>query len=185
MKALPPNRIAMALDRGHIDGDAHRIYEFNDGNMYPNLIRVEEPIQAVDQSVFTKHRGITVNGWKSLINHRILYIKGIKAIENGLDQAGFPQKNRLGVYDIDTAFKLLNVGRGDMVVVSPSTGRNALNKLGLTHSGIKLLSPPLFTIQLYPYMNKKHALLAEKLAHELRSMKTSGEYDKIRNSISH
>ena len=184
IKAYPPNRIAKELNMGRIDGDTHRIYDFNSENAYPNLIRVEEPVQTVQQSVFTKMGDIRVNGWKSLISYRVLYIAGIKVIENGLETARFPQENRLGVYDIDTAFNLLDKGRGDIVIVSPSTGNSTLKKLGLTDSGIQMISPPLITIALYPYMNKKHEVLAKKLADELKVMKANGEYDKILRLIS-
>lgn len=184
IREYPAKRIPLELNIGKIDGDTHRIYDFNSENKYPNLIRVEEPIQVVHQSVFSKLNGIKIDGWESLRQYKILYIKGIKVIEEGLELAKFPKENCLGVYNIDSAFELLNVDRGDIVIVSPSTGRNTLKKLELTNSGIKILSPPLITIDLYPYMNKKHAVLAKKLADEIKSMKANGEYDKILNSIS-
>jgi polar amino acid transport system substrate-binding protein len=183
MRERPPKRIVTELNQGSIDGDSHRIYDFNHDRKYRNLIRVEEWIQEVEQSVFTKSDEIKVDGWQSLLPYKVLYIDGIKVIENELEKAQFPKDNRIGVYDIDTAFNLLSLGRGDLVIVSPSTGKAALKKLGLTHSGIKLLQPALMTIKLYPYMNRKHSELAKKLAAQLKKMKSSGEYDKIVNAI--
>jgi polar amino acid transport system substrate-binding protein len=183
LRTFPPNRIPVEISKGKIDGDAHRIYDYNYENRYPDLIRVEEPIQIVTQSVFTKRTDIQVNGWKSLSDCKILYLSGIIAVENGLESARIPLENRLGVYDIDDAFKLLNIGRGDIVIVSPSTGQASLNKLGLSGKNIKMLSPPVITIELYPYMHKKHADLAVKLAARIKQMKLTGRYDDIVNAI--
>jgi ABC-type amino acid transport substrate-binding protein len=100
-----------------------------------------------------------------------------------LDSAGIPPKNRLSVYDIDNAFKMLNHGRGDIVIVSPSTGKASLEKLGLSDGSIKILYPPVITINLYPYMNRKHSILAKKLADKIKEMKETGQYDEIIRSI--
>lgn len=183
LKNFPPNRAPIELNSGKIDGDTHRVYDFNSENKYPNLIRVEESIQTVDQSVFTKLENIKVNGWKSLSSYRVLYLSGIIVVEKGLDLAGTPVENRLGVYDIDNAFNLLNLGRGDIVIVSPSTGQASLRKLGISNKSIKMLYPPVVTIQLYPYMHKKHAVLAKKLAAEIKELKKNGQYNEIIKAI--
>jgi len=183
VKSFPPKRIPVEMNLGKIDGDTHRIYDFNREKKYPNIIRVEESIQAVDQSVFTKIEDIKVNGWKSLSNYKIFYLSGIKVVENGLDLAMVPTENRLGVYDIDNAFNLLNLGRGDLVIVSPSTGRASLKKLGISNGSIKMISPPVVRIKLYPYMNKKHIALAKKLAGKIRELKDNGKYGEIINAI--
>lgn len=183
IKASPPKRIPIEINLGNIDGDTHRIYDFNLEKKYPNLIRVEESIQIVDQSVFTKLENIKVNGWKSLSSYKILYLSGIKVVENGLDLAKVPTENRLGVYDIDNAFNLLNLDRGDIVIVSPSTGRASLKKLGISNRSIKMVSPPVVRIELYPYMHKKHAALAKKLADKIRELKETGQYSEIINAI--
>lgn len=181
--SFPPKRIPIEINSGKIDGDTHRIYDFNRENKYPNLIRVEESIQRVDQSVFTRLDNLKVNGWESLSSYKVLYLSGIVLVENGLDLAGIPPENRLGVYDIDNAFNLLNMGKGDIVIVSPSTGRASLKKLGIDDGSIKIISPPVVTIELYPYMHKKHAVLAEKLADKIRELKKSGQYAQIVKAI--
>lgn len=182
-KTFPPKRISLEMNSGNIDGDAHRIYDYNLDNRYPNLIRVDESIQTVDQSVFTKLENITVDGWKSLSPYRVIYLSGIVVVEKGLEEAGVPPENRMEVYDIDNAFNLMNLGRGDLVVVSPSTGQASLKKLGITDGSIKMLYPPVVTIKLYPYMHKKHAVLAKKLADKILEMKKNGQYDEIISAI--
>jgi len=183
IKEMAPNRIPVMLNAGLIDGDTHRIFEFNRENVFPNMIRVEEPIQQVDQNVFTRLDTIKVNGWESLLPFKIIYLSGIKLVENGLNRINMPGDNRIGVYDIDDAFHLLNIGRGDLVIVSPSTGRATLKKLDLTHSGIKMIQPPVVTIKLYPYMHRRHRDLAAALAMELKKMKASGQYARLVNPI--
>ncbi len=183
LRVFPPKRIPLAIENGKIDGDTHRIYNFNRENHFPNLIRVEEPIQIVAQSVFTKLEDIDVNGWKSLSSFRVIYLSGIKTTENGMDFAGIPIEKRIGVYDIDKAFELLNLGRGDIVVVSPSTGRASRENLGIATDGIRMVTPPVVNIKLYPYLHKKNADLATKLAIKLKEMKEIGLYDEIINAI--
>lgn len=181
LEELPPKRISAALDIGRIDGDTFRIYDFNNDNRYPNLVRVEEPILNLDHTAFTKLSDLKVNGWQSLLPYRILYLSGIKLVENELEAAGIPPENRLSVYDIDTAFHLLNAGRGDIFIISPPNGRESLKNLGLTHSGIRLVLPPLATTEMYPYMHKRHLRLSQQLAEELRKMKASGLYGRLIN----
>lgn len=183
LQTLPPNRIPVEIDNGKLDGDTHRIYDFNHENKYPHLLRVEEWIHKIDQSVFTKLDNITVKGWKSLSPYRVLYLSGIVLVEKGLELAGIPPENRLQVYDIDNAFNLLSLGRGEVVVVSPSTGQTALKKLGSDHGSIKMLTPPVVTVKLYPYMHKKHAALARKLSVKIREMKKNGQYAQIQREI--
>ena len=183
LKTYPAKRLPIEVNYEIIDGDSHRVFNFNKDNKYPNLIRVEESIQSVEQSVFTKLPNLKVNGWKSLSSYSIIYLAGIKVIENGLEEANIPKENRRQVFNIDKAFVLLDKGRGDLVIVSPSTGRCTLKKLELLNSGIKLLEPPVFKIKLYPYMHKKHKVIAIKLSTILKNMKKDGTYNLLINSI--
>lgn len=50
----PAKRCPTEVDSGNVDGDSHRILDFNANGEYPNLVRVEEAIQSIDQSVFSK-----------------------------------------------------------------------------------------------------------------------------------
>ena len=175
----PAKRCPAEVDNGHVDGDSHRIYNFNARGDYPNLVRVEESIQSIDQSVFSKKLNLRPAGWASIRSYQIIYLPGIKIIELGLNDAGVPPGNRIHVANHEQAFKMLAMDRGDLVIVSSHTGNYFLEKLNLRDSGIKLLAPPLVQFDLYPYMHKKHTNLSKKLALIIKTMKKDGTYEKI------
>lgn len=179
----PAKRAPIEVNAGRIDGDSHRIIDFNKENKFPNLIRVEESIQTVEQSVFTKLAHIKVDGWKSLAPYKMIYMPGVKVSEAGMKKARIPVKNRIPAYNIDDAFKFLRSGRGDIIVVAPSTGNVIMKKLGISHNEIKLLEPPVVRIRLYPYMHKKDSKLAKKLAVLMREMKQDGTYNMLLQRI--
>jgi len=178
----PTVRCPIEVDSGNIAGDAHRIFNFNAQNEYPNLIRVEESIQTIDQSVFTKNLSIRPAGWESIKQYEIIYYSGIKIIASGLKKANIPTENIVPVFSHEKAFQMLATNRGDLVIVNSNTGNYFLKKLGLGDSGIKILKPPLVTFALYPYMHKKHKKLAKELASTIKDMKKEGEYQKLINS---
>ena len=179
----PAKRGPVEVNAGRVDGEAHRIHGFNNGRRYPNLVRVDESIQAIDQSVFARSKSIRVNGWESLGNYEIIYLAGIKVVEVGMDRAGIPQNRRIPVYKIDRAFELLAGGRGDLTVVSASTGRATMEKLGISSEAIHLLSPPLVVIDLYSYMHKRHSGLAMALGTVLKKMKGMGRHKQLVDAV--
>ncbi len=179
----PAKRGPVEVNAGRVDGEAHRIHGFNDDNRFPNLVRVDESIQAVDQSVFARSEKIRVNGWESLADYEIVYLAGIKVVEAGMDRAGIPKERRRLAYNIDRVFELLAGGRGDLTVVSASTGRATMEKLGISSEVIHLLSPPVVVIELYSYMHQRHRLLAKTLGAVLKEMKDTGRHQQLIDAV--
>ncbi len=175
----PAKRCPVEVSNGRVDGDAHRVYTFNDDRRYPNLVRVEESIQPVDQSVFSKIPNLRMGGWKDLLPYTVIYLPGIKVIERGLDGAGIPVENRIPVLDHEDGFRRLARDRGDLLITSSHTGRQFIKKMNLSKSGIRLLRPPLARFELHPYMNGKHVETARKLSEILNKMKKDGTWLKI------
>lgn len=183
LKSYPPRRAPKAANSGTTDGDSHRIYSYNKDNKYPNLVRVEEPVQTIERCVFTKRDDITVSGWESLAPYRVLYVGGIVVDERGLDSGGVPKENRFAVVTVDSAFKMLASDRGDVAVTSATTGWDTIKLLKLQDSGIKRVGTALKIIYLYPYIHKKYAGLAGELANRLREMKVEGTYDRLLSEV--
>ncbi len=178
LKNYPAKRSAMLAEGGKVDGESHRGYDFNKDNKYPNLIRVEESHLSVDQCIFTRNAEIKVDGWKSLAPYKVIYIGGIEMAEKGLKSA-VEERNLIPVYEMETAFKMLAMGRGDVLASSPETGFATMKKLSLENSGIKMLSPPILVINLHCYLHKRHSELAVSIAASLKEMKADGSYQKI------
>ncbi len=176
LEIYPPKRAELLLNLGKVDGDSHRIDEFNKNK--PNIIKVSEPVQSVKQSVFTKNLDFQVDGWKSLSPYKVIFVEGIRLAENEIRKA-VKEQNLIPVDTIETAFKMLAKERGELLVTSPETGFATMKKLSIEKSGIKLLTPPITEIYLYIYLNKKHEKLASKISDSLKEMKADGSYQKI------
>jgi polar amino acid transport system substrate-binding protein len=177
LETLPGKRSLAMVDLGLIDGDAFRVHDLNQFNEYPGIIRVDESILTIDQSVWSK-KSIKVDGWESLRPYSIVYQRGTLLIEK--HEKIF--KTVQVVDDVESIFKILDIDQADITITSKESGESALKKYQLESSGIKLQHPPLKEINLHPYMNKrKHAILALKLAQTIREMKLDGTYARIIN----
>lgn len=179
MESLPGKRSLHFVEQGQLDGEAFRIDSFNKFNEYPKLIRVEEPIITIDQSVWSKKQ-IKVDGWESLKSYSIVYERGTRFIEK--NEHIF--KSVQTVDDMKSVLKVLSIDRADITITSSDTGASLIKKFHMENSGIKLQFPPLQEIILHPYMNKeKHSVLAVELAQTIREMKTDGTYARIMEAI--
>ncbi len=178
LSTYPGKRALLSVDNGKLDGDAFRIYTLNAGQEYKNIVRVEEPIITIDQSVWSK-KDIVVDGWKSLKNYRLVYERGTKFIENNLHHFESAQP----VSSLKQAFMMIHRGRADIAITSRDTGTPRLKEYGLENSGIKVLYPPLLELHLYPYMNIKHKELAEAISKTLKEMKSDGTVKKLTEEV--
>lgn len=151
----PGERSLQSANDGDTDADLHRI----DGIdlTYTNLVKVKVPLAYNTHSAFVKGLSIPINGYASIQKYSIAYTRGFKAIERGTAK-GF---NTVPVKDDAAAFRMLAMGRVDIVLTDLDDGRKAIEDLHL--SDIKPLSPPIEVIALYHYVNRRHALLVPKL----------------------
>jgi len=86
---------------------------------------------------------------------------------------------RMAVPSETELFNMLDMGRIDVALYDRLTG---LEQISLRNfKGMFYLEPPLASRNMYLYLNRKHAKLAEPLAEALRSMKKDGTYDGIVN----
>lgn len=106
LRSYPPRRSAKEANSGRTGGESHRIYSFNDDNEYPDLVRVEEPVQTIERCVYTKREGLVVEDWTSLEPYRTLYVGGV-VDEKGLKGGGVPEEHKFAVGNVATAFKML------------------------------------------------------------------------------
>ncbi len=178
MKQLPGKRSLINVNLGFTDGDAFRVHDLNQANAYPNIVRVDEPIIVIDQSVWSK-KDIKVDGWDSLRPYSIVYHRGTKFIR---DHESIFKSVQI-VNQMQSVFTILKIDRADITITSRETGYLCLRKFNLENSGIKVLSPPLLEINLHTYMHKSHGTLAVELAESLRQMKQDGTYNRLLNTV--
>ena len=113
--------------------------------------------------MFTRTINFTVKGWKSLRPYRIGFRKGFKFAEEKTQGM-----NVETLVDTEQAFKLLALGRIDLVLEARETGMEILKKLNL--KGIHVLDPPLQKVKLYHYLHKKHAAIIQPLTKAMKEV---------------
>lgn len=166
---LPSERALQSADNGQTDGDLVRAAGID--KLYPNLVQVPEPMLTYDTVAFTKGLGFKIDGWESLRPFRLCVLRGMKLAETATEGMDRAISN-----DVAQAIMMLGGGRCDVAllgyVVWPEIDRMMAGPL-------RSLDPPVSSVPLYLYVNKKHASLVKKLAEAMREMRADGTTDKI------
>jgi ABC-type amino acid transport substrate-binding protein len=172
---MPGKRALVESAKGSVDGELSRIHQV--GEDHPSLVRVPTPVFYFEATAFTRELHFRVDGWQSLKGYRIGIERGMVYAENGT--RGFPRV--LSVDSPDSLFRLLELGRVDLVVYSDLNGIYMIHKQGLT--SIRALSPGIERIEAYHYLHEKHASLVPKLDEIFKSMHANGEVEAMRKAF--
>ncbi|MBG0789794.1 MAG: transporter substrate-binding domain-containing protein [Desulfovibrionaceae bacterium] len=163
-------RSLVVVNQGLLDGEINRIEGME--NSFPNLVRVPEPNMRMHFVAFAT-RDIPISGWDSIRKLRVGLVSGWKILERNTE--GFPRLTKLT--KIGNLFRMLELGRLDVVLYSKLSGYEQIRNLG--YRDIRHLSPPLCSKDMFLYLHKNHAELAVPLAAALREMKRDGTWDAI------
>lgn len=166
---LPAERAVRVADSGLTDGETVRIEGIE--ALYPNLVRVPEPVVSVKVKAFTTGKVFPVTGWESLRPYSICCMHGVKLYEQGTQ--GMSQVCTLG---LEHTIRLLREGMCDVAVLTPQAWilMDALNA-----GPFRELEPPIATYDLYHYVHRRHVELVPLLVEELRKMKREGVIEAI------
>jgi polar amino acid transport system substrate-binding protein len=151
-------------------GVAMRIHGLN--KKYPNLIRIEEPIIENDFVAYSIDADFPTTGWQSLEPYILAYIHGWLVFERNLVDG----QQKHAVKKPEQMFSMLGKGRVDLVLYERWQGLEMARHSGIS---VKVLEPPLASVDMYMFIHKDYAELAPKLADALRSMKADGTYQLI------
>jgi len=171
VKGYPAERAMQMANEGESDGELRRPAGMN--KEYKNLIMVPQPVDVGEAVVFTKNKVFAVNGWESLKPYKIGILRGNKFAEKGTDGM-----NRLPANTIEQLFEMLDAERADIIVLLRRNGVATHKKMNLP--GIRVLEPPVETMQLYHYLHKKNERLVPKVAAALQEMEKEGLIQKIK-----
>ena len=122
-------------------------------------------------------RSIQIDDWESLRGLDIGVVRGWRILEDSI--AEFPYVARVPTEE--QLFNMLRLDRIDVALYSKLTGYAVLQEMGI--EGIRHLTPPLATREMYLYVHVKHDGLREALASTLREIKTDGTYEVIVSDI--
>lgn len=166
---LPNERALHDANNGATD--AENIRKAGIEKIYSNLIPVSEPVLNFDVMVFTTGLTFAMNGWDSLRPYSICLLRGMKVAEDGT--AGMRQ---LISSTPEQVIRMLAAGRCDVAVL----GRGIWTEIDRLRVGsFRALEPPVATVPLFHYVNRRHADLAPKLAEMLRQMQLDGTIDRV------
>ncbi|MBI5068063.1 MAG: hypothetical protein HZB56_07470 [Deltaproteobacteria bacterium] len=163
---------------GAIDGEMARIRAY--GDAHPELIRVEEPILDFPFALFTARPDLRLESLEALRRqaYRVDYRRGILLCETTLGRL-LPPERITDVLTTEQGVKKLQAGRTDLfceldfhyvedVLESPEFRGTPPVRRVLRFA----------TLPTYPYLHRRHAALAPRLAEVIRQMKAEGRMDK-------
>jgi len=175
MKTLPGKRSLQEANKGAFDGEAHRFAGLNDNNDFPNLIRVPEIQQVIQNAMFSKRVTNLTMPWKELEKYSVTVPRG------SLWLTAMAKQYAKDVQELSSPEKMLDFvkqGRGDIALMSIEA-IDILASKAFKDSGIKQVGPMLSTLTIYSFFHKKHKALVPKLAFALHQMKLDGSYQRL------
>lgn len=177
----PPKRSSIEADAGNIDGEAGRPYEYLPE--HPSLVRVEEFFNINFSAFAVKDSIPQLNGWNSLrgTDYKVEYLLGVKKPEYNLSKV-VKNENLSAITEQVKGLKKLVSGRTDLFVDEESSILTLLNTPEFKNSKIRIAGM-MEAATTYPYLHKKHAALAPKIAEIIRAMKAEGLIEQYRKAV--
>jgi len=175
MKTLPGKRSLYEANRGSYDGEAHRFTGLNDNNDYPNLIKVPEIQQVIQNAMYSKRALTLTMPWQALAKYSVTVPRG------SIWLTKMAKKHAKDVQELSSHEKMLNFikyDRADIALMSVEASE-LLSSDEFESSGIKRVGPILSTLSIYSFMHIKHKALVPQLAFALHQMKLDGSYQRL------
>ncbi len=176
VEPLPGARANAALLRGEKDGEVARIRAYSERN--PSLIRVDPPYYYLTTAVFARQGQKPIKDKAELASYRVGTVRGIAHAEAAV--AGLSKVEV--VSDYEQLFRMLDAGRIDVAIDTGINGRMMIKRLAL--SRVEQVGE-LARLDLHTMLHPKHEALAARIGNAIRSMKASGELDKLIERTEH
>jgi len=170
VESLPSKRALSMSNMGITDGELNRVDNID--LTYTELIKVPVSYLSIKHMAWTKtldvpnSDSINLNPYTIGFNRGYLfaesYAKGMNTYVAGTSQQ---------------IFKMLDLGRIEVVIAPDYAGTNVITELNL--QGIKMLQPPLETTAVFHYLHKKNKHLLERITSSLKTMQQDGRFKEI------
>ena len=172
--SLPTLRALVDLKSGKIDGDFSRVAGFEKD--VPGLIQIKEPINSHPYIAYTTSQDITINGWESLIQYKVAYLRGWKVIETNL----WLIHNNLTPLDTpESGLTFMISGRADIFINIPFIMDKLVKSDDFKDKQIIALQPPIDFLHVYIFLLPKHEKLLTPMHNALMMMKDDGTHKDI------
>lgn len=166
------------VSSGVDDADCCRVLEAIHAD-YPELLSVPVSFYTATFSAFSKDPALQIKNWQDLKPYNVGVVTGWKILVDEvarIEPAGYTK-----VDNLETLFKMLDLGRIDIATMGYRSGMMTIHDLGL--EGIYVLEPPLAQRKMYMQLNKRHAELLPKIAKVFQEMEADGTMDKFRTEL--
>ncbi len=176
-------RQGLQIEAGVIDGESNRAYGY--GASQPTLVRVEEPILELVLALHTGHPTLRLQRLEDLssLELQVEYRRGILLCETALKPL-VPAHRLSDVATTEQGVKKLLTQRTDAYCdfkVSLLMARHTPELAGAT--GVRTLIQVGKPVPTYPYLHRRHAELAPRMAAVLKQMKAQGLIEAYRLQV--
>lgn len=170
------------MEEGITDGEASRIYSYGDNRPY--LIRVEESLIDFSFALYAANPSIRLGRLEDLsaTSYLVEHRRGILLCENTLKKL-VPAERISDVLTTQQGLKKLIAGRTDLYCDLEVYVRQELMAPEFKGSAIRKAISLGNTVPTYPYLHKKHAALAPRMAAIIKQMKAEGLIEAYRRQV--
>lgn len=175
-------RRAALVDEGAADGETSRVYAYGDSR--PNLIRVEESLIDLVFAFFAANPAVRLERIEDLraTKYQVEYRRGILLCESTVKGAVAPEQ----ISDVLTqsqGLKKLIAGRTDLYCDLEPYVLQELQLPEFKGANVRKVITIGKVVPTYPFINKKHADLAPRLAAVIKQMKAEGLIEAYRLQV--
>lgn len=177
-------RRAALVEAGGADGETSRVYSY--GDTRPNLVRVEESLVDLGFSFYTANPKVRVDRFEDLraSSYQVEFRRGILICENTVKQ--YVSAERISdVLTQEQGLKKLLAGRTDLYCDIDVYVLQELQSPEFKDGGKRVRKVISIgkSVPTFPFLNKKHAELAPRLAAVLKQMKVEGLIEAYRLEV--
>ena len=175
-------RRAALVEEGSADGETSRVYAY--GNHHPHLVRVEESLVDLSFALYSANPAVRLERLEDLraSSYLVEYRRGILLCETTLKQA-VPAERISDVPTQQQGLKKLLAGRTDLYCDLEAYVRQELQSPEFKGTSIRKAISVGNAVPTYPYLHKKHAALAPRMAAVIRQMKAEGLIEAYRLQV--
>lgn len=180
IRLVPTSRLSVLVDGGDLDGELVRARAY--GDAFPNLIRVEAPVVDIVFALWSTDPERRLARLADLPGSRLSvnYARGVKGCENVLRPI-LPPDHLAVANNTEQALAMLHLKRVDLhcnldFTVLPIAASAKFRDKFKLHKVLELGE----RTALYPYLHRRNAALAPRLAATLMQMKEDATIERVR-----
>jgi polar amino acid transport system substrate-binding protein len=180
VELMPTQRVTAMVDSGAVDGQFMRVPAYAD--THPEQVRVDESIYEVAFELWVSNPALTLSrvqvlaatGWIGI------YRRGVELCQRTLSPL-VPAERLSSVATEHDGLRMLLIGRVDYFCEIDAALQSALRSPEFKGAVVRPLLMIGDRVVLYPYLSRKQAELAPRLAAVLKRMKTEGLLERFRH----